>query len=62
MSDGGSDDNDCCLGSTPCRNLQTVLDRARDGAHIYVTSPTLSLDVRQGTADDDPNNKPFMFD
>ena len=44
MSDDGSDDNDCHSVSTPCRNLQTVLDRARDGADIYVTSNTLSLD------------------
>ena len=27
--------------SAPCRNLQTVLDRATDGADIYVTSETL---------------------
>ena len=44
MSDSGSDDNDCHSASAPCRNLQTVLDRAADGADIYVTSPTLSLD------------------
>ena len=44
ISDFGSDDNDCHLESAPCRNLQTVLDRATDGADIYVTSKTLSLD------------------
>ena len=44
MSDDGSDDNDCNSASAPCRNLQTVLDRATDGADIYVTSPLLSLD------------------
>ena len=44
MSDDGSDDNDCHSASAPCRNLQTVLDRATDGADIYVTSDTLSLD------------------
>ena len=41
VSDYGSDDNDC--HSAPCRNLQTVLDRATDGGDIYVTSDTLSL-------------------
>ena len=44
MSDDGSDDNDCHSVSTPCMDLQTVLDRAADGADIYVTSNTLSLD------------------
>ena len=44
VSDYGSDHNNCHSASTPCRNLQTVLDRATDGAEIYVTSPTLSLD------------------
>ena len=44
VSDYGSDDNDCHSASAPCRNLQTVLDRATDGADIYVTSRTLSLD------------------
>ena len=44
VSDDGSDDNDCHSTSAPCRNLQTVLDRATDGADIYVTSPTLSMD------------------
>ena len=44
VSDSGSDDNDCHLASAPCRNLQTVLDRARDGVDIYVTSDTLSLE------------------
>ena len=44
VSDDGSDDNDCHSASAPCRNLQTVLDRATDGADIYVTSDTLSLD------------------
>ena len=45
VSDEGSDDNDCHSVSAPCRNLQTVLDRATDGADIYVTSLTLSLDA-----------------
>ena len=44
VSDYGSDDNDCHSASAPCKNLQTVLDRATDGADIYVTSDTLSLD------------------
>ena len=44
VSDDGSDDNYCHSASAPCRNLQTVLDRAADGADIYVTSNTLSLD------------------
>ena len=43
MSDDGSDDNDCHSGSSPCKNLQTVLNRATDVADIYVTSPTLSI-------------------
>ena len=47
MSDDGSDDNDCHSESAPCKNLQTVLDRASDGADIYVTSRTLSLDLVQ---------------
>ena len=45
VSDYGSDDNDCHSESTSCRNLQTVLDRATDGADIYVISPKLSLDA-----------------
>ena len=45
VSDYGSDDNDCNSATTLCRNLQTVLDRATDGADIYVTSKTLSLDA-----------------
>ena len=44
VSDDGSDDNDCHSESTPCRNIQTVLDRVSDGADIYVTSDTLSPD------------------
>ena len=44
ISDVGSDYNDCHSAAAPCRNLQTVLDRATDGAEIYVTSDTLSLD------------------
>ena len=43
MSADGSDTNDCHSVSAPCRNLQTVLDRATDGADIYVTSDTLSI-------------------
>ena len=45
ISDEGSDRYDCQTESTPCKNLQTVLDRASDGAEIYVTSETLSLDL-----------------
>ena len=48
MSDSGSDDNDCHSVSAPCRILETVLDRATDGADIYVTSETLSLGVKPG--------------
>ena len=44
VSDSGSDDNDCHSESAPCRNLQTVLDRATNGVDIYITSKTLSLD------------------
>ena len=44
VSDYGSDDNDCHSVSVPCMNLQTILDRATDGADIHVTSDTLSLD------------------
>ena len=44
VSDYGSDDNDCHSASAPCRNLQIVLNRAADGADIYVTSDSLSLD------------------
>ena len=47
VSDSGSDDNDCHSVSAPCRILQTVLDRATDGADIYVTSPTLSLGMNK---------------
>ena len=47
MSDYGSDQNDCHTESTPCKNLQAVLDRATDGAEIYVTSDALSLDRSQ---------------
>ena len=43
VSDDGSDDNDCHSAFAPCRNLQTVLDRATDGADIYVTSETLLI-------------------
>ena len=45
VSDMGSDRYNCQTESTPCKNLQTVLDRASDGAEIYVTSETLSLDL-----------------
>ncbi len=43
MSDNGSDEDDCQTTSAPCKNLQTVLDRAGDGADIHTISPTLSL-------------------
>ena len=43
VSDEGSDKNNCHTESTPCRNLQTVLDRALGDTNIYVTSSTLSL-------------------
>ena len=44
VSDDGADDSHCHSASAPCRNLQTVLNRAIDGADIYVTSDSLSLD------------------
>ena len=47
VSDDGSDDNDCHSVYTQCKNLQTILDRATDGADIYVTSHTLSQDLIQ---------------
>ena len=34
VSDERSDDNDCQTECTPCKNLQTVLDRASDGADL----------------------------
>ena len=43
MSDEGSDQNDCLTESTPCQNLQSVLNRAMDGVDIYVTSDKLLL-------------------
>ena len=49
VSDEGSDQYNCQTESTPCKNLQTVLDRASDGAEIYVTSETLSLDLVNDT-------------
>ena len=49
VSDGGSDRYDCQTASAPCRNLQTVLNRASDSADIYVTSETLSLDLVNDT-------------
>ncbi len=48
VSESGSDQNNCHTSSTPCRNLQTVLDRAADHADIHVTSETLSLDAVHG--------------
>ena len=45
VSDEGSDQYNCQTESSPCKNLQTVLDRASDGAEIYVTSEILSLDL-----------------
>ena len=45
VSDEGSDRDNCQTESTPCKNLQTVLNRASDHAEIYVTSQTLSLDL-----------------
>ena len=38
VSHYGSDDNDCRSARTPCKNLQTVLDKATNGAVIYVLS------------------------
>ena len=49
VSDGGCDKYDCQTESTPCQNLQTVLDRASDGAGICVASETLSLDLVDDT-------------
>ena len=45
VSDYGSDDNDCQTESTPCKNLQTVLDRASDDADIHVSSHRLTLNA-----------------
>ena len=45
VSDDGLDNNNCHSASAPCKNLQTVLDRATDGADIYVTSSTLALGI-----------------
>ena len=45
VSDYGPDDNDCQTESTPRQKIQTVLNRATDGAGICVTSHTLSLDI-----------------
>ena len=49
VSDGGSDRYNCQTEYAPCKNLQTVLDRASDGADIFVTSETLSLDLVNDT-------------
>ena len=49
VSDEGSDQYNCQTESTPCKNLQTVLDRASDRAEIYVTSKTLSLGLVTNT-------------
>ena len=49
VSDFGSDDIDCHSESAPCKNLQTVLNRATDGADIYVKSKTLSLNMVRGS-------------
>ena len=43
VSEEGADDNDCHSESTPCRNLRTVMDRAKDGADIYLVSDTITL-------------------
>ena len=49
VSDEGSDKYNCQTESTPCKNLQTVLNRASDHAEIYITSETLSLDLVNDT-------------
>ena len=49
VSDEGSDENNCQTESSPCNNLQTILDRASDKANIYSTSDTLSLDLVNDT-------------
>ena len=49
VSDEGSDENNCQIESTPCKNLQTVLDRASNDADICVTSDTLFLDLVNDT-------------
>ena len=49
VSNYGSDDNNCHSTSAPCGNLQAVLDRAADGADIYVTSDSLSMYDRNST-------------
>ena len=45
VSDEGSDRDNCQTESTPCKNLQTVLNRASDGAEIYITSEIFHLDL-----------------
>ena len=44
MSDNGSDVANCQTAITPCRNLQTVLNKVADGAVIFVTSSSFNLD------------------
>ena len=44
VSDNGSDLANCQTANTPCRNLQTVLNKAADGAVISVMSTSLNLD------------------
>ncbi len=48
VSDEGSDANNCQTESAPCHNLQTVLNRASDGADIFVLSDTVSLNAVRG--------------
>ena len=43
VSNDGDDTADCQTVRSSCRNLQTVLDRAEEGAHIYVVPETLVL-------------------
>ena len=50
VSEFGTDDNDCRSEFSQCRHLQTILDRARDGAQIYVTSGRLLLSRGKKTA------------
>ena len=52
VSDYGSDANHCHVPTVPCKNLQTVLDRAAkmygDDAQIYVTSTSADLGTLYG--------------
>ena len=46
-SDEGSDMNVCNSLASPCRHLQSVLNKACDGADIIITSSTLNLNPKE---------------